>query len=374
MKAAPETKGLELLEQVFSNWNPINSLGILLIIVLGLYAIALDIRWIGSSDDVKISGRKKEKLPRGAFLCSSGEFEKLSTIFLNLQFTFNFFRLYQAIPSIISFYKIVTNANRIAAYLFYKTYNNVHKKFKEFEELVLNGRHSCRMRLTVDRDKVLGTRVNLSAVHVTLYRLEDHGFVKSKMGGATKRSGWRRKRIFTITIVGLAIPVRWTEIAYGPWNRFQIVRSVATNENKRSSKICLSVSNGFRLPALKKGIEGDLKEAFDERCSVWRHWKSQTDWLEMWSRFQAGALFFVTKFGIKLLNSMMLKIIPPYFRSSLETRHIVYKRHYLSLVLHVVLLIALFVNTVDFLILFSFKSQSHLSCICKGRLWRQSVL
>jgi len=50
----------------------------------------------------------------------------------------------------------------------------------------------------VDRD------VNLSAVHVTLYRLEDKGYVKSKMGGATAERGGRRKRVFTITSAGLA--------------------------------------------------------------------------------------------------------------------------------------------------------------------------
>jgi DNA-binding PadR family transcriptional regulator len=51
----------------------------------------------------------------------------------------------------------------------------------------------------LDRDS------NLSAVHVTLYRLEDKGFVKSSMGGATNTRGGRRKRIFTITNAGLAM-------------------------------------------------------------------------------------------------------------------------------------------------------------------------
>jgi PadR family transcriptional regulator, regulatory protein PadR len=50
-----------------------------------------------------------------------------------------------------------------------------------------------------------GREVNLSAVHVTLYRLEDKGYVKSDMGGATNERGGRRKRIFTITNAGLAI-------------------------------------------------------------------------------------------------------------------------------------------------------------------------
>ncbi len=47
-------------------------------------------------------------------------------------------------------------------------------------------------------------KVNLSSVHVTLYRLEDKGLVKSHMGGATNARGGRRKRIFTITNAGIA--------------------------------------------------------------------------------------------------------------------------------------------------------------------------
>ena len=54
------------------------------------------------------------------------------------------------------------------------------------------------------RERV-GREVNLSAVHVTLYRLEDKGYVKSNMGGATNERGGRRKRIFTITNAGLAV-------------------------------------------------------------------------------------------------------------------------------------------------------------------------
>ena len=46
--------------------------------------------------------------------------------------------------------------------------------------------------------------VNLSSVHVTLYRLEDKGLVKSQMGGSTSVRGGRRKRIFTITNAGMA--------------------------------------------------------------------------------------------------------------------------------------------------------------------------
>ncbi|RAW00391.1 PadR family transcriptional regulator [Pseudochryseolinea flava] len=80
----------------------------------------------------------------------------------------------------------------------------------EFEELVLTivgilnddaygNAIVNEIKERMDRD------CNLSAVHVTLYRLEDKGLIKSKMGGATNARGGRRKRIFTITNAGMAM-------------------------------------------------------------------------------------------------------------------------------------------------------------------------
>lgn len=80
----------------------------------------------------------------------------------------------------------------------------------EFEELVLTMAGILQEEaygnaiVTEIKDRV-GRKVNLSAVHVTLYRLEDKGFVKSKMGGATNVRGGRRKRIFTVTNAGLSM-------------------------------------------------------------------------------------------------------------------------------------------------------------------------
>jgi PadR family transcriptional regulator PadR len=57
--------------------------------------------------------------------------------------------------------------------------------------------------------KEIGEQVNrevsLAAAHVTLYRLEGKGYIKSRVGGATKTRGGRRKRIFTITSAGLSV-------------------------------------------------------------------------------------------------------------------------------------------------------------------------
>jgi DNA-binding PadR family transcriptional regulator len=80
----------------------------------------------------------------------------------------------------------------------------------EFEELVLTMvgilQEDAYGNAIVNEIKERVSRdVNLSAVHVTLYRLEDKGYVKSGMGGATNARGGRRKRIFTVTNAGLAM-------------------------------------------------------------------------------------------------------------------------------------------------------------------------
>lgn len=80
----------------------------------------------------------------------------------------------------------------------------------EFEELVLTivgilQEDAYGNAIVTEIKERVNRDVNLSGVHVTLYRLEDKGFVKSNMGGATNERGGRRKRIFTITNAGLAV-------------------------------------------------------------------------------------------------------------------------------------------------------------------------
>ena len=45
-------------------------------------------------------------------------------------------------------------------------------------------------------------KINISAVHSALDRLEGKGFLDSHIGGATKARGGRRKRFFNITVAG----------------------------------------------------------------------------------------------------------------------------------------------------------------------------
>ncbi len=48
----------------------------------------------------------------------------------------------------------------------------------------------------------VGRKVNISAVHTVLDRLEKKDFVSSHMGGASSERGERRKRIFKVTALG----------------------------------------------------------------------------------------------------------------------------------------------------------------------------
>lgn len=50
-----------------------------------------------------------------------------------------------------------------------------------------------------------GRPLRISAVHSVLRRLEEKGYLTSRMGGATPERGGRRKRLFTITAAGRAV-------------------------------------------------------------------------------------------------------------------------------------------------------------------------
>ena len=82
------------------------------------------------------------------------------------------------------------------------------KYLGEFEELILTmvgiiGEEAYGNSIVEGIKKELDRSVSLSAVHITLYRLEDKGMVKSSYGGATATRGGRRKRFFQITNAGL---------------------------------------------------------------------------------------------------------------------------------------------------------------------------
>ncbi len=77
----------------------------------------------------------------------------------------------------------------------------------EFEEIVLlvvaaSEAEAYGVTVWEEVQAQTGRKVTMSAVHATLYRLEEKGFLASELGGATAERGGRRKRFFSITAPG----------------------------------------------------------------------------------------------------------------------------------------------------------------------------
>jgi DNA-binding PadR family transcriptional regulator len=77
----------------------------------------------------------------------------------------------------------------------------------EFEELVLlmvAAQHDEAYGVSIleQLEEKLEKKVNISAIHVALKRLEDKGFLKSRFGGITTDRGGRRKKFYVITAIG----------------------------------------------------------------------------------------------------------------------------------------------------------------------------
>lgn len=109
------------------------------------------------------------------------------------------------------FNKIQTNQKSINLLISLTDYIQMNKTYLgEFEELMLTmvgilKDEAYGNAIVEEVKQQLERKLNLSAVHVTLYRLEDKGLVKSYMGGATNERGGRRKRYFELTNAGMSV-------------------------------------------------------------------------------------------------------------------------------------------------------------------------
>ena len=77
----------------------------------------------------------------------------------------------------------------------------------EFEELVLltvAAQHDKAYGVSIkdELEETLEKKVNISAIHVALKRMEEKGFVNSRFGGITQDRGGRRKKFYVITSLG----------------------------------------------------------------------------------------------------------------------------------------------------------------------------
>ncbi|MEO9802429.1 MAG: PadR family transcriptional regulator [Reichenbachiella sp.] len=93
----------------------------------------------------------------------------------------------------------------------------------EFEELILliiaslgNEGYAVSVReaLINSADR----KVNISAIHSALYRLEKKGFLNSHFGGATSTRGGKNKRIFQVTAAGFSALQASKDLKSSIWN------------------------------------------------------------------------------------------------------------------------------------------------------------
>ncbi len=77
----------------------------------------------------------------------------------------------------------------------------------EFEELVLltvAAQHDEAYGVSIleSLETHLGKKLNISAIHVALKRMDEKGFVQSRFGGITNDRGGRRKKFYVVTALG----------------------------------------------------------------------------------------------------------------------------------------------------------------------------
>lgn len=94
----------------------------------------------------------------------------------------------------------------------------------EFEELVLLAvgilfDDAYGLAILDELQKQTGRDVMISSVHKSLVRLEEKGYLKSRMGGATAIRGGREKRLYTLTHAGTRVLEEMRELRDNMWRQ-----------------------------------------------------------------------------------------------------------------------------------------------------------
>src|SRR6185295_18237304 len=94
----------------------------------------------------------------------------------------------------------------------------------EFEELVLLAvgilfDDAYGLALVDELEKETGRSVMVSSVHKALVRLEEKGYLKSRLGGATEVRGGRDKRLYTLTHAGIKVLNQSRELRNSMWKQ-----------------------------------------------------------------------------------------------------------------------------------------------------------
>jgi PadR family transcriptional regulator, regulatory protein PadR len=92
----------------------------------------------------------------------------------------------------------------------------------EFEELVLLSvgilfDDAYGLAIVDELEKKTMRNIMISSVHKALVRLEDKGYLRSRMGGATNVRGGRDKRLYTLTPAGISVLNEMRELRNQMW-------------------------------------------------------------------------------------------------------------------------------------------------------------
>ncbi|MFZ6009903.1 MAG: PadR family transcriptional regulator [Bacteroidota bacterium] len=95
----------------------------------------------------------------------------------------------------------------------------------EFEEVILLlvgilGEEAYAFNIAEEFEVQTERAVSIGAVHSTLNRLEEKGFLTSEMGKATAERGGRRKRIYVITAYGRRILKASRDFKVSLWKQY----------------------------------------------------------------------------------------------------------------------------------------------------------
>lgn len=97
----------------------------------------------------------------------------------------------------------------------------------EFEELVLLtiaafGDEAYGVVIKDDIEQRASRSISIGALHSTLTRLEEKGYITSQLGGATGERGGRKKRFFNLTGEGKAALAKSKSLRDELWSLSQI--------------------------------------------------------------------------------------------------------------------------------------------------------
>lgn len=79
-----------------------------------------------------------------------------------------------------------------------------HIKLGNFEEIVLLligvlKEDAYSVSIVEEYTRQTGKTINISAIHTVLYRLEEKGYLESRLGESVAERGGKRKRLFSLT-------------------------------------------------------------------------------------------------------------------------------------------------------------------------------